>query len=512
MIGAEVKNISKWLLHVFLCALYLCLTCTVADFISTPVKESSDVIIAVMHWSTVLIAVFSSLLIISLLPKWLFSIFYSLTACISAMLAYFRHTIGFSFNTMILDIVFDNDVAVSADMVTWPLILWMLIITSGALWLSLQKKRYTLDLKDKYIYIPVVLALISAFIMYNPDGRFSRPVRERIPINIFYITGKYLVDKNEVMTVRPCVCDYAVSLNPEDSIVTVVVIGEALRRDNLSINGYYRNTTPKLAELNVVSFDSLYSEYVYTNRSVPHILTRADKDNPDRAYTERSFIDIFKKAGIRTASIANQDFEKSYNYFINEADTVIISNISKNFYNFDKWLDGDVLPHYNNLLAQSDNQMILIHTIGSHWWYNAHYTDEYEVFKPVMKSRIVSNCDSMEIVNSYDNTVLYTDYVLSEIIMPLQEKCAVVIYVSDHGEALGENNMWLHAGDSEMMHYPAAFVWMSDVYKQKFPYKNDAVENNRHKNITTDAVYHSVIDAADINTDVLDTTLSVFRN
>jgi glucan phosphoethanolaminetransferase (alkaline phosphatase superfamily) len=128
-----------------------------------------------------------------------------------------------------------------------------------------------------------------------------------------------------------------------------------------------------------------------------------------------------------------------------------------------------------------------------------------------MQSRIVSNCDSIEIVNSYDNTVLYTDYIISEIIKPLLNKNAIMIYISDHGEALGENNMWLHANESEIMHHTAALVWMSDRYKSNNKRKHSFLLQKQHKKQKTDFVYHSVIDAANIKTDVIDKELSIFR-
>ena len=128
-----------------------------------------------------------------------------------------------------------------------------------------------------------------------------------------------------------------------------------------------------------------------------------------------------------------------------------------------------------------------------------------------MQSRIVSNCDSMEIVNSYDNTVLYTDYILSEIIKPLQNKNAIMIYLSDHGEALGENNQWLHASESEVMHHTAAMVWMSNKYIKNYPDKYNALLYNQSNKQKTDFLYHTTIDAGNISTDVLDSTLSLLK-
>jgi glucan phosphoethanolaminetransferase (alkaline phosphatase superfamily) len=117
----------------------------------------------------------------------------------------------------------------------------------------------------------------------------------------------------------------------------------------------------------------------------------------------------------------------------------------------------------------------------------------------------------MEVVNSYDNTVLYTDFIISEIIKPLQNKNAIMIYLSDHGEALGEDNLWLHASDAEIMHHTAALVWMSDKYIENYPNKYNAILSNKQKKYKTDFLYHTVIDAGNISTDVLDIKLSLLN-
>jgi glucan phosphoethanolaminetransferase (alkaline phosphatase superfamily) len=412
---------------------------------------------------------------------------------------------------MILDIIFQNDMMVSADMITIQLIVWSLLITCIGYFIASLRKKYTVNFNKVTTYIIISTGLILSTILLNPNERFARPICERIPFNIFNVITKYISQHQEIAIKRPQQCSYA-NITTNDSTIVVIVIGEALRPSNMSINGYQRNTTPNLEKLNVISLDSIFSDFVYTNRSIPHLMTRATTENPEIAYSERSFIDIFKKAGIHTATIANQDAEKPYIYFIEEADTVIKSNQSKTVYNFDKWLDEDILPHYNRILNKNfKHQLVVIHTIGSHWWYNAHYSSEYEKFAPTMQSRIVSNCDSIEIVNSYDNTVLYTDYIISEIIKPLLNKNAIMIYISDHGEALGENNMWLHANESEIMHHTAALVWMSDRYKSNNKTKHSFLLQKQHKKQKTDFVYHSVIDAANIKTDVIDKELSIFR-
>lgn len=463
----------------------------------------------ILHWSCILAALFAFMIIISAFKYYIFTAIFASIAFISSALAYFRFSIDFSLNTMILDIVFQNDVTISADMVTYHVILWCCFITTIAILIAIARLKYPISPRKPQTYIILIIAAFSLAFLLNPNGRFARPISERIPFNIYNVSKKYISERQEIATSRPRSCSYA---NANNNVKTIVVIGEALRPMNLGFNGYHRNTTPRLAKRNVISYPNVFSQYVYTNRSVPHILTRADSINPNRAFSERSFIDVFKCANIKSSFIANQDAEKPYIYFMKEADEHINANTSKTVYNFEKWLDIDVIHHLKKSITPTDSsQLIVIHTIGSHWWYNSHFSDEYAIFKPIMKSRIVTESDSIEIVNSYDNTILYTDMVLDSIIASFENQNAVLLFLSDHGEALGENGKWLHASSSSVMNRTASFIWMSDMYKATFPEKYNAAVNNKNNKYNTDYFFHSVIDAADIKTDILDSSLSIFK-
>ena len=499
----------RWIAHSILCAIFIGIF-TVTDFWGTPLNSTKDYLIILSHWASIVFACTCVNLILTLLPHRGFVIVYATITFLASILAFYRYTMNFTLNTMMLDIILQNDLAVSADMLEWPIFVWVLCATTISILIANLRKQYIIKIKNRWTIGTVILASLTLILLLAPTSRFSRPILNRIPFNIVEMTTKYISERQEITNERPRV--FKTANAQSDSLTVVFIIGEALRPSNLHINGYRRENTPNMERLGVVSFDSVWSDYVYTNRSVPHILTRADTSNPNLAYTERSFIDVFNAAGFNTIFLGNQDAEKPYAYFTKEAQTSIFVNLSKGVYNYDKWLDEDILPVYQKELAKNNKQQLFVlHTIGSHWWYNVHYSDSFEIYKPVMKSRIVASCDSMEIVNSYDNTVAYTDWFISQIIEPLKNLNAICIFLSDHGEALGENGQWLHASESTMMNWTAAFVWMSDKYKQKYPYFNQNINHNKHQFYKTDFLFHSIIDAANIQTDVLDTTLSIFR-
>jgi glucan phosphoethanolaminetransferase (alkaline phosphatase superfamily) len=153
----------------------------------------------------------------------------------------------------------------------------------------------------------------------------------------------------------------------------------------------------------------------------------------------------------------------------------------------------------------------VLHTIGSHWYYNNHFSEKYELFKPITTSRIITQNSSEQIINSYDNTIVYTDFFLDQLIAQLENKNALIIYISDHGEVLGENGAWLHAGDNAASKKPACFVWFSDNFAESYPEKINALKTNKDKYYRTDMIFHSILDGGTIQSPIIDRKLNIFN-
>jgi glucan phosphoethanolaminetransferase (alkaline phosphatase superfamily) len=407
---------------------------------------------------------------------------------------------------MILDAALDNDTTISLELISPALIVTMLLSLTIAVLLVVYRFK-KIRIHQMYIHCPAAILL---FILLFNISSIQRPVSKRIPFNLYYVTKRYFLEKKEALTVRPVLSEKVICAGNEDLIV-LLVLGESLRADHLGLTGYERNTTPYLSQEDIISFPNIYSEYIYTNESLPHILTRADSIHPDLAYQERSFIDLFKHCGYYTVWLANQEPAKSYVYFMNECDTLIYANVNKSAYVFDKWTDDDLRPPFESFIEKTgQNQFILMHTIGSHWYYNSHFPDEFQKYTPVTKSRIVNANTPEEMINSYDNTVLYTDYFIYRLIDNLRDKKAILLYLSDHGEALGEEGLWLHAADAPPTHRPACLVWMSAQYKKEYPSRYQFLQENKEKSYRTDFLFHTILEAAGIQSDVVNESFSLF--
>jgi glucan phosphoethanolaminetransferase (alkaline phosphatase superfamily) len=501
-----MKETLKRFTFITAATLFVGIAFTSADFFTVPVAGWKDGCILLFQWGVLMLALGP---VIGLLAvnRWVFAVLYPLGCTLSAILTWFRYTTRTTFTTMILESALDNDIAISMDLISPGLILTGLAALFAALLFVWYRFR-AIRMRRPLLHVLVAMGMIAVLFHIQ---RIKDPVVQRIPFNLYYITHQYLSEKQTALTEREALPGNTDCPEGEAPIV-VCVIGETLRADHLGLNGYPRPTTPLLSGEDVVSFTRIYSEYTYTNPSVAHILSPADSLHPEAAYTERSFVDLFKHCGYYTAWLANQKRAKSYAYFMNECDTLIYIHSVKWPYVFDQWVDGDMLPAFDALLTGREQpQLFILHTIGSHWYYNSHCTDELKRFTPITRSRIMSANTSEEMMNSYDNTVLYTDYFLHQLIQRLRSKNAILFYLSDHGEALGENGRWLHADDAPPMHHPACIVWASPAYRDAHPEKYSALQQNRTRHYRTDFLFPTIIESAGIRNPAVNTQLSLFR-
>jgi glucan phosphoethanolaminetransferase (alkaline phosphatase superfamily) len=507
MIAPKYKENLNFFCFITVVSLFIGGFFTAADFVTVPYAGFKDGLELFKQW-LVLYLVLWLLVYLSAINKYVFGILCLVVIPLASLLAYFRYTAHTTFTPMILDAALDNDFRITAELISPGLVWFVCFCLLVAVGFTVYRTK-KITVPHGFIHL-IVSILFLATTVNIP--RVRRPLSERIPFNIYFVTARYFSEKNEIQKERPPFPGNITHEDRNSDLTVVFVIGESLRSDHLGLNGYDRNTTPCLNEEDIISFPHIYSEQTHTSASLPYLLTRADSIFPERAYNERSFIDLFKSGGFYTAWLANQEAAKAYVYFMHECDTLIHANIDKSSYVFDKWIDGDLLPLLDTCLKQENPwKLIILHTIGSHWYYNSHFLDEFQQYNPITKSRIVSANTQEEMINSYDNTVLYTDYFNYEIINRLRNKNAILFYLSDHGEALGEDGVWLHASNSPSTHYPACWIWMSSQYKEANPGKYDVLQSNKEKRYRTDFLFHTILEAAGIEGDVVNRQFSLFN-
>ncbi|OLF34888.1 phosphoethanolamine transferase [Psychrobacter sp. C 20.9] len=251
----------------------------------------------------------------------------------------------------------------------------------------------------------------------------------------------------------------------------VFVVGETARADHFGLNGYTRNTTPLLSkQSNLYSFKEAVSCGTSTAYSVPCMFSYANRENYDidTAKYNENVLDTLSKQGVNVVWRDNNSSSKGV------ADRVTFEDYKTADTNPNcdvECRDIGMLDGFDKLVKSGSSPkdtLILLHQMGNHGpAYYQRYPKEFETYKPVCMTNELSKCDTQSVINGYDNAILYTDYFLDNVIDTLktyeQDYDVVMVYMSDHGESLGENNIYLHglpykfAPDTQK-HVPAV-IW-----------------------------------------------------
>ncbi len=440
------------------------------------------------------------------------SAFLFFTGAIGSYIFYFFH-IAPSKN--LIRTLFENEISETSAGVSWYLLLWVSFSVLSAIWLISSMYPYTCAALNIRKYLTRLACLV--FVLLNIANPQYKVLAQYFPINYLHSYSLYMMNKYHHQDKLDITSKYSfIDKSPED-IVGVLVIGESARYDHFGINGYTRNTTPNLSKIdNLFSFKAEASANL-TYLSVPSMLTMATRKNIDESLYQTTFLSVLTKFGFQTSWVGTQSLMKYLKGYGSETmyDEVRISIIPGGsvLYALNAY-DEVLLPYVDSILASKGKSFIVIHTSGSHWNYAARHPEEYNIFKPSLKLKTgridQPNCKLEELVNSYDNSILYTDYILSEIIKKLKGHNAFMLYASDHGESLGENGIYAHGShmNTEQLTIPFIF-WGSSKFMANHPTLSKRLESLQNKILSHDYIFHSVLDCVGVESGVIDRSLSV---
>jgi lipid A ethanolaminephosphotransferase len=238
-----------------------------------------------------------------------------------------------------------------------------------------------------------------------------------------------------------------------DKEIMILVVGETARADHFNLGGYKKETNPRLKKEGIKFYNNVTSCGTLTAYSVPCMfyLDKYEDYSPSKAKYQQNVLDLIQSTkGHHVWWLENNSSCKNVCERVNVLDYYKKTQKEYNPNQQDGFLIGEtgkILEQYKN---DRDDVLIVLHTIGSHGpKYYKRYPKEFETFKPTCATESPEKCDREHLVNTYDNTIVYTDYVLSELIHLLKKydgpKTKLgLLYVSDHGESLGEKNVYLH--------------------------------------------------------------------
>ena len=296
--------------------------------------------------------------------------------------------------------------------------------------------------------------------------------------------------------------------------IVIMVIGESSRYDRWSVNGYRRETNPLLAqEANLVTLPDVITSVSATRLSVPVIISRKPALQSLKAgFSEKSFITAYKEAGFKTYWLSNQisfgQFDTPVSVFAKEADVIQFMNLGgfTNNSNYDQIL---LDPLHNAIADPAPKKLIVLHTLGNHWNYSQRYPQEYDKWQPSLKGVdkpvYTDTKIKPQLNNSYDNSILYTDWFLSQVIGQLKDarQLGTMLYVADHGQTLydGSCNLAFHGHNTQYEFHVPALVWYSDEYKERYPEKVRQLLRHRKARLATENMFHTLLDLGDIEYD-----------
>ncbi|QDW67158.1 phosphoethanolamine transferase [Luteimonas granuli] len=349
-----------------------------------------------------------------------------------------------------------------------------------------------------------------------PDPTFPPPptgqalaLRAAYPASLPILAWDYAAERRALHHAAQLASDYRFGATPSRARnkrrIYVVVIGETARADHFGINGYPRETTPKLALKNdVISFTRLYSRWTFTRLSVPVIVSRKPPESTQATFHEASIVTAFKEAGFRTYWISLQApvgyHESPTSVHAKEADRTFFLNPVD--YRSQGSHDDAALPVLEDLINQDSNSdlFIVVHTLGSHFRYSDRYPRDFAKFIPDRTTRplrLFEAADKEYLVNSYDNSILFTDHVLSEtidLLHKLPEIESWIFYVSDHGEALFDDCRQNsgHGQASKATQSVAALFWPSRSFALENPHLVANLTLNRGRLASTSMIFETL--------------------
>ena len=452
---------------------------------------------------------------------------------VSAAASYFIYSYGIVIDSSMLVNIVQTDPAEAGELLSWRLLGWMLLLgVLPVLLLSrvrVQSRGWKRELGAKLVGIAMALLCIGAIAAtsYQSYASLLRNHREirlmLVPSNVVAAAHSYLKHAFTAPLQFEVVGKDAYRLLPGGRPkVTVVVIGETARAANFSLNGYARETNPELAERGVINFAQASACGTATAVSVPCMFQNVGKANyqDSMANSREGLLDVLQRAGVNVLWRDNNSGCKGVCDRVPYEDVshLEVPALCGTGECFDEVLLHGLQAYLDGL---NHDAVIVLHMKGSHGpAYYKRYPQAFEKFTPVCQSNELDRCQQASIVNAYDNTLVYTDHVLGQLIDLLQHNGqrldTAMLYISDHGESLGESGIYLHGlpyaiAPSEQTHVPM-LMWVSNGMQKRQGIAATCLEGKGRAPASQDNLFHSVLGLMDVHTKAYSADLDLFRS
>lgn len=448
---------------------------------------------------------------------------------VSSLASYFMNNYNVVIDHTMIRNILQTNYRESVDLLSFKLIAYFLLLGLLPAFFIYRaeiepvswRQAVTAKLKTAAISVLIVFAMILSFSkFYTSFFREHKPLRYYTnPTYYIYSTGKYLnltYNRSEA-AVKPLGEDARIPAADLDRELVILVVGEAARADRFSLNGYERETNPLLQQEDVISFPDMYSCGTSTAYSVPcmfSIFPRADYSD-GKGESNENLLDVLRHAGVHVLWRDNNSDSKGValrvpfqDYKLPEINPVCDVECRD---------EGMLVGLQEYIDAQPAGDIVIVlHQMGNHGpAYYKRYPPAFEKFTPVCRTNQFDQCTNEEIGNAYDNAILYTDYFLSRVIGLLKKNSSrfetAMIYLSDHGESLGEYGIYLHglpyAMAPDVQKHIGAIFWFGDSFK----IDKNALRRKAAKRFSQDNLFHTLLGLLEIETGVYDKGLDIIN-
>ncbi|WP_122612230.1 phosphoethanolamine transferase CptA [Pseudomonas viridiflava] len=459
-----------------------------------------------------------------------------LWACSMASLGYF-FIYQQEFSQSVIFIMFESNVSEAGEYMTQYFAWWMI-----PAFLAHTAFAYFLWTRLRPVYMPrgralvAATAIVIAVVGYPlvkqtmrmgnfTEGfeKFETRIEPAVPWQMAVAYHRYLETLGDMQGMLDSASKIPPLKNLKDAsagqpATLVLVIGESTNRQRMSLYGYPRNTTPELDKLKdqLAVFDNVITPRPYTIEALQQVLTFADEQNPDLYLSTPSLVSVMKQAGYKTFWITNQQTMTKRNTmlttFSEQADEQVYLNNNRN--QNSAQYDGDVIEPFNKALTDpAERKLIVVHLLGTHMSYQYRYPPTFDKFKDRQGVPAGVRDDQVPTYNSYDNAVLYNDFVVSSLIKDYAktDPNGFLLYLSDHGEdvfdSAGHGTLGRNENKPTAPMYTIPFMaWASPKWKENHDW-NFAGDLSRP--YSSSQFIHTWADLVGLSSDELDRSKSL---
>ncbi len=489
-----------------------------------------------------LVIVFATTALLSLLAwRWTLKPAITLFFFSAAFGAYFMMTYGVVIDKTMMVNALQTNGRETRDLLNWRLaatVLVLAVLPTFFLWRQKIRQKKALRqvlanaLSLASASVLLVLVVMLFFQSIASVMRNNTQVRYLInPLNSFYALGAVAASpfqRDESVTLplgqdAKLGASYSGQTKPP---LLLLVLGETGRSGNFAINGYDRPTTPELARENIISQRNAWSCGTSTAASVPCMFSNFGRQGYDsRPANYEGLLDVLQHSGLAVLWLENQTGCKGVCDRVPRVDTteLKVPGLCDGGECFDEIMLKDLDERIAKLPAErrAKGVVVVMHQMGSHGpAYYKRSPAEYKKFLPECTNNALQSCSQQGLINAYDNSIVYTDHLLGSAIQWLKghqaSQTPAMLYLSDHGESLGENNLYLHGmpysvAPDVQKHVPW-ITWLSPGFEQRNKLTTACLQQRIDAPISHDNYFHSVLGLMNVQTSVYKPELDIYAH